>query len=360
MNKTNAPSSSNDFTMQQKPNKAVSKETTLPVRKNRGKLEISKFQIFAEKAGVYLIALLLIVIGGVYSDQFLTAENFLNITRNAALLGIVVAGASFVTYVGHYIDLSIPAIIPLSGIVSVMLLPYGIHVSIIGGILAGMLIGVMNGYVVGYLKANPILWTLSVVFFMEGLMRFAMSNNQIYPDASPGTAGESFVALYRTSFFGIPIYVIAMFLMIIGSVYIYKKTRFGKEAKLVGSSYDVADASGINTRKTVFYAFLLTAFAASIAGIFITSFNKTGVYYLGLGYDFQAVTAIVLGGMTLSGGRGSIVGVLGGVFVIGLLSNLMTFIGIHPFQQNIVIGVIFISVVGLNQYQLRKMGRDHG
>jgi ribose/xylose/arabinose/galactoside ABC-type transport system permease subunit len=349
-----------DSTIQQEIVKMGQEKTEPQTRKNRGKIKISKFQIFAEKTGVYLIALLLIIIGGIYSDQFLTAENFLNITRNAALLGIVVAGASFVTYVGHYADLSIPAIIPLSGIVSVTLLPYGIYVAIIGGILAGTLIGVMNGYVVGYLKANPILWTLAVAFFMEGLMRFAMSNNQIYPDSSPGTSGESFVALYRSSFLGIPIYVIAMFLMIIASAYIYKKTRFGKEVKLVGSSYDVAEGSGINTRKTVFYSFLFTAFSASVAGIFITSFNKTGVYYLGQGYDFQAVTAIVLGGMTLSGGRGNIIGVLGGVFVIGLLANLMTFIGIHPFQQNIVIGTIFIFVVGLNQYQLRKMGRDHG
>lgn len=330
------------------------------IRKNRGKLEISKFQIFTEKAGIYLIAVILIAIGTLYSDKFLTGANFLNIIRSVALLGIVVAGASFVTFVGKYADLSIPAIIPLAGIVSVTLLPYGVSIAVIGGVLAGMTIGVMNGYVVGYLKANPILWTLAVAFFMEGLMRFAMSNNQIYPDASPGTAGASFVALYRSSVMGIPVTVIVMFLMIAVSGYIYSKTRFGKEAKLVGSAYDVAEASGIHNKKVVFGAFLLTAFAASVAGIFITSFNKTGVYYLGQGYDFQAVTAIVLGGMTLSGGRGNIIGVLGGVLVMGLLSNLMTFIGVHPFQQNIVIGSIFIFVVGLNQYQLRKMGRDHG
>ncbi len=307
-----------------------------------------------------MIALVLIIIGTFYSENFLTVGNFLNIIRSVALLGIVVTGASFVTFVGKYADLSIPAIIPLAGIVSVTLLPYGVVVAVIGGLIAGMAVGVMNGYVVGYLKANPILWTLAVAFFMEGLMRFAMSNHQIYPDSSPGTSGASFVALYRSSILGVPLTVIVMFVMMAISAYIYKKTRFGKEARLVGSAYDVAEGSGINAKRTVFGAFFLTAVAASVAGIFITSFNKTGVYYLGQGYDFQAVTAIVLGGMTLAGGRGSIVGVLGGVLVMGLLSNLMTFIGVHPFQQNIVIGTIFICVVGLNQYQLRKMGRDHG
>jgi len=101
-------------------------------------------------------------------------------------------------------------------------------------------------------------------------------------------------------------------------------------------------------------SFLAAAFCASIAGIFITSLNKLGVFYLGRGYDFKAVTAVVIGGMMLSGGRGSMPGVLGGVLVIGLLANIMTFMGINTFQQNIVTGAIFIAVVGLEQYRLRR------
>lgn len=327
-------------------------------RQNRGKLEISKTEVLFEKLGIYLIALALIVMGSLTSDSFLTLENMLSIIRSVAFLGIVVAGAAFVTYVGKYADMSIPAIIPLSGIVTVTLLPYGIVPAILGGLFVGTLVGVMNGLVVGYLKANPILWTLAVMFFMEGLMRFAMSNSQIYPDVSEG-AGAAFVAIYQASLFGIPLSVYVMFMLLGVSTFIFKKTRFGKEAKLVGSAYDVAETSGINAKKTIFMAFVVTAFTSSIAGIIITSFNKTGVYSLGLGYDFMAVTATVLGGVTLAGGRGSIVGVLGGVIVMGLLANLMTFMGVHPFQQKIVVGSIFIFVVGLNQYQLRKMGKDN-
>jgi len=106
-------------------------------------------------------------------------------------------------------------------------------------------------------------------------------------------------------------------------------------------------------------SFLAAAFCASIAGIFITSLNKLGVFYLGRGYDFKAVTAVVIGGMMLSGGRGSMPGVLGGVLVIGLLANIMTFMGINTFQQNIVTGAIFIAVVGLEQYRLRRRGKDY-
>ncbi len=330
-----------------------------PSRQNRGKLRISKTEILFQKLGIYVIALLLLVVGAFTSESFLTLDNMLSIIRSVAFLGIVVSGAAFVTYVGKYADMSIPAIIPLSGIVAVSLLPFGILPAVVGGILAGTMIGVMNGYVVGYLKANPILWTLAVMFFMEGLMRFAMSNSQIYPDVSEGTSGAAFVAIYQASLFGLPLSVYVMFALMAISAFVFKKTKFGQEAKLVGSAYSVAETTGINAKKTIFYAFVVTAFTSSIAGIIITSFNKTGVYSLGLGYDFMAVTATVLGGITLAGGRGSIIGALGGVLVMGLLSNLMTFMGVHPFQQKIVVGFIFIFVVGLNQYQLRKMGKDN-
>ena len=338
----------------------AAESTNSPGRKNRGKLQISKTQVVFEKAGIYVIALILIIIGSMVSPQFFTVDNMLTVLRSISLLGMVVAGAAFVTYIGEYADLSIPAIIPLSGIVAVFALPLGVVPAVLLGMLAGLMIGVMNGLVIGYLRANPILWTLAVVFFMEGLMRFMMSNNQIYPDVSPGTAGADFIGMYRSEILGIPTIVVLMLVLLAISHWVLRRTKFGQQAKLVGSAYEVAKTSGINVKRTVMIAFVLTALSSSVAGILITSFNKTGVYYLGQGYDFQAVTAIVLGGMTLSGGRGSIVGVLGGVLVIGLLSNLMTFMGVHPFQQKVVIGTIFILVVGLNQYQLRKMGKDHG
>ena len=87
--------------------------------------------------------------------------------------------------------------------------------------------------------------------------------------------------------------------------------------------------------------------------------NKLGVFYLGQGYDFKSVTAVVIGGVALSGGRGNMLGVLGGVLVIGLMGNILTFRGINTFQQNIVTGVVFIIVVGLHQFQLRRLGKDY-
>lgn len=313
----------------------------------------------SEKIGIYLVAAILVVFGCFVSNDFLTGSNFLNILRAVALLGIAASGMAFVTYSGHMADLSIPSIMAFSGIIAVASLPLGLIPALLLGVLAGMAIGAMNGIVVGRLNANPILWTLAVTFFMEGFMRFTWSNNQIYPDTEAGTSGAAFINIFRISFGPVPLIVICMVLMFIFGHILLTKTRFGFETKLVGSSRAAAITSGINVPRVILLDFLMASLAASVAGIFITSLNKLGVFYLGQGYDFKSVTAVVIGGMTLSGGRGTMWGVLGGVMVIGLLSNIMTFIGVNTFQQNIVTGIIFILVVGLHQYQLRRQGKDY-
>ncbi|MCD6393247.1 MAG: ABC transporter permease [Planctomycetes bacterium] len=309
--------------------------------------------------GIYLIGLILLAAGAFVSEEFFTARNFMDIMNAVALLGMAAAGMAFITYSGNMADLSIPSIMAFSGIITVAALPFGLLPALLLGVAAGMLIGAMNGFVVGRFNANPILWTLAVAFFMEGFMRFTWSNNQVYPDIEPGTSGAAFIEIFRTSICGVPLIVVVMLGMFVAGHLVMTRTRFGIESKLTGSCRAAAGTTGINVPRVVMTGFLAAAFCASIAGIFITSLNKLGVFYLGKGYDFKAVTAVVIGGMMLSGGRGNMLGVLGGVLVIGLLANIMTFMGINTFQQNIVTGAIFIAVVGLGQYRLRKRGKDY-
>jgi ribose/xylose/arabinose/galactoside ABC-type transport system permease subunit len=320
---------------------------------------LTRLVVVYDRAGIYFIALLLLIVGTFVSDEFLTLKNLMNILNAVSLLGIVAAGMAFVTYSGNMADLSIPAIMAFSGIISVAALPLGLAPALTLGLSAGMLIGAMNGFVVGRFNANPILWTLAVAFFMEGFMRFTWSNNQVYPDIELGTSGAAFIDIFRLSIGPVPLIVAVMVLMFVICHLVLTKTRFGIESKLVGSSKPAAKTTGINVPLVVLMDFLAAAFCASIAGIFITSMNKLGVFYLGKGYDFKSVTAVVIGGMMLSGGRGNMLGVFGGVLVIGFLTNIMTFIGINTFQQNIITGAIFIGVVGLHQYQLRMRGKDY-
>ena len=312
-----------------------------------------------ETAGIYAVAAVLLAIGMLVSPDFLTGENLLNVLASVALLGIVSTGMTFITYSGNMADLSLPSIMALSGIITVTALPVGLPVALMLGIGAGLAIGALNGWVVGRLNANPILWTLAVAFFMEGFMRFTWSNNQVYPDTTPGTPGAALVGIFRLTIGPVPLIVAAMLAMFGGGHLLMAHTRFGRETRLVGSSRAAALTSGVRVPRVVFWNFMVAALAASVAGIFITSMNKLGVFYLGQGYDFKAVTAVVIGGVMLSGGRGHMLGALGGVVVMGLLTNIMQFIGITTFRQNIVTGVVFIMVVGWQQYQLRRKGRDY-
>lgn len=312
-----------------------------------------------ETLGIFAVAGVLALIGTFVSPEFLTPDNFLDILSAVALLGIVASGMAFVTYSGNMADLSLPSIMAFSGIIAVASLPLGLPAALVLGMLAGLAIGAMNGLVIGKLNANPILWTLAVAFFMEGFMRFTWSNNQVYPDTEPGTPGAAFIGIFRVQAGPAPLVVVVMFGMFVLGHLVMTRTRFGRESRLVGSSRAAARTSGVNVPRVVLANFLVAAFAASVAGIFITSMNKLGVFYLGQGYDFRAVTAVVVGGVMLSGGRGRMSGVFGGVLVIGLLTNIMQFMEVTAFRQNIVTGSVFIAVVGVQQYWLRVKGRDY-
>jgi len=312
-----------------------------------------------ETAGIYLVGAMLLGIGMLVSRDFLTGENLLNVLAAVALLGIVSTGMAFITYSGHMADLSLPSIMAFSGIITVAALPLGLWAALTLGILAGLAIGALNGLVIGRLNANPILWTLAVAFFMEGFMRFTWSNNQLYPATEPGTPGAGLIEIFRLNAGPVPLIVVVMLAMFGAGHFVMTRTRFGRETRLVGSSRAAALTTGIRVPRIVFWNFIVAAFAAAVAGIFLTSMTKLGVFYLGQGYDFKAVTAVVIGGVMLSGGRGHMLGALGGVLVMGLLTNIMQFIGLTSFRQNIVTGIVFIAVVGLQQYRLRRKGRDY-
>lgn len=149
-----------------------------------------------------------------------------------------------------------------------------------------------------------------------------------------------------------------MLIMFAIGQFILKSTRFGNQLKVVGSSYEVAKLSGIDVVRSIFLVYIINAFCASVCGIILASMAKTGAYNSGDGYDFQAVTAVLLGGMTLAGGRGDLIGVFGGVLTVGLLSNIMTLAGVPTFNQWLVQGLVFLLIVWINTNSARKLGRS--
>lgn len=334
--------------------------TTAPKQDGR-RQEVNKFMLLMEKIGIYAVVIILLIVGTfVAPGKFFAIKNFLSIIQAVSLLGIVAAGLSFIVYSSNYNDMSVPMNIAFSGMVAVTLLKYGIIASLLGGIATGVVMGAVNGLMVGRFRAHPILWTMAINFVWSGIVRWMYSGNQIYPDVVAGSnkaAAEAFYAISRSDFLGIPISVLVMILMLAIGQFILKGTRFGNQLKVIGINYETARLSGINVQRNIFLAYIITGFCAAICGIFLASVAKTGAYYNGEGYDFQGVTAVLLGGMTLSGGKGNLIGVFGGVLTVGMLSNIMTLIGVTTFQQYMAQGLMFLLIVWLSTNSSRKLGR---
>jgi ribose/xylose/arabinose/galactoside ABC-type transport system permease subunit len=308
-------------------------------------------------AGIHIVVVLLLLAGSLVSREFLTYENLLNIIRPVTLLGIVAVGLIFITHGGHYVDLSIPAIMALSGMVAVSTLSLGIAGSVVCGLGAGLLIGLINGFLIGYLRLNPIVWTLAMNFMLDGLLRWSTGGNQVYPDYTT-SAGVVFVQLSRFDVAGIP--GITLLLVVLTGVahVLTRHTCFGDQLQLTGSAYDVAATTGVSVRRTILFSFLISSFATALAGILLASLSKQGTFTNGQGYDFNAVTAVVIGGVALTGGVGTVLGVVGGVLVMGLLGNIMTLAGWGSFDQMVARGFLFVIVVGAMAYAARHGGRD--
>jgi len=363
---------------------SVEENVCYEVNKDTRKIKLDLFSTIVTKFEVFFMIAILAVFGIIVSPKFLSGSNLLNILNAVSYLGIVATGIAFVIYSGHYADMSAPMTMAITGVICVEFMRYGLIYGMIAAVITGIIIGSVNGFVIGKIRCNSVIWTMAMNFILEGLVRWSYHGTQIYPDMANEQTyktgfflplmykldpnilnidlearAAAFNGLAQTYPLGAPLVLYVMFAVMIAGYIVMSKTTFGNQLKVVGSNYNVAKMSGINCTRTVMLAFIVSSVCAAIGGIFMTSLNQVGAFYVGQGYDFQAVTALILGGMSLAGGRGNMVGVFGGVFTLGLISNILTLIGIGTFTQKMITGAIFILVVYVNAKSLRKLGRDY-
>ena len=152
-----------------------------------------------------------------------------------------------------------------------------------------------------------------------------------------------------------PVSVVIMVSLLIVLHIIVSRSKYGAKLKMVGSAESAARFTGINVTRVICSTFIISSVCAALTGVFIASLSKSAAYSYGTGYDFKAITAIVLSGVLLDGGKGSILGVLGGVLTIGLLNNILTLLGVNSFLQDVVVGAVFILVVWITSFSAKKM-----
>ncbi|EPR26832.1 MULTISPECIES: ribose ABC transporter permease [Geobacillus] len=300
-----------------------------------------------KKLGPLIGLFLLCIVLSILSDDFLTMDNWLNLLRQVSINALIAFGMTFVILTGG-IDLSVGSVLALSSAITAGMMAQGMNgfVAILVGLLAGMVMGVLNGVIITKGKVAPFIATLATMTAFRGL-------TLVYTDGRPITGFASddimFQMIGRGYFFGIPVPIILMLMVYIALYVVLKKTTFGRHTYAVGGNEEASRLSGLRVDRLKIYVYALTGTLSALAGLILTSRLNSAQPTAGTAYELDAIAAVVLGGTSLSGGRGWIFGTLVGALIIGVLNNGLNLLNVSSFYQQVIKGAVILLAVLLDR-----------
>jgi inositol transport system permease protein len=305
---------------------------------------LSKYSIFAILIGVFIA-------GALLNPNFLTPMNLTNVLRQNAVVAILALGVTMLIISGT-IDLSSGAVMAASGVLSVYVFRAtgSLTIAFMTGIIVGVSFNCISGVLVAVFKTPPFIATLAVMAIARGaVLLFTMGQNihQI----------GDFVVFGQGDLFSIPVPILFMVLMLIVTWYILKHTRFGRSLYAIGGNEEAANASGIRVARTKFLCYVINGVFVGLAGIIFMSRVNAGLPNAGHGFEFEALTAAVIGGTSFSGGIGTAMGTFAGAFIVGILGNIMNLLGVNAHIQQIIRGTIIALAVILDIHAKNKRSR---
>jgi ribose transport system permease protein len=300
------------------------------------------FSRTSREYAILYILLGLFILLSIFADSFLTSENLINVVRQGSIFGILAAGEFFVI-ISAGIDLSIGSTAALAGIIFAMITKAGgetsIPIAIIAGLLIGVAVGFINGFLVSRIRIPPFIATLGTFLAVRGVV-YLITN--AYPIINLVKAYSFFG---RGFIIGIPFPVIIMLVVYLIVIVLSERKKTGRFFYAVGGNEEAAYLSGINVNNTKMLAYIICGLLASVAGILLMSRLGTGQPNAAIGYEFEAIIAVVLGGVSFSGGKGRAINVLFGTLFVAMLVNGMTLMNVNSFAQQIIKGVVFIVAI---------------
>ena len=290
--------------------------------------------------GIFIILIIAIIIATFLSDVFLTPRNLSNIVRQNAVVMIIAFGSQMVLITGGC-DLSPGSVCALSGVIStmVMLQTGNAVIALIVGVLIGAACGLINGFVITTCGIPDFIMTLASQFVARGAVLAITS-------AQPISGFDKSYTIFGQGYVGpIPVPTIIMVLVLIFYWTLMNRRRFGRYVYAVGGNREAARSSGINTKKIKTQAYLFAGAVAGLAGVILMSRMNSGQPNGGEQYEFDAITAAIIGGTSMSGGSGKVYGVVVGALFVGVLLNIMTLMDVSAYWQKIVKGIIIAAAV---------------
>jgi ribose/xylose/arabinose/galactoside ABC-type transport system permease subunit len=328
---------------------------------NDGQSKLAKFgsAFVANGFTMYPVLLLLVIIGAIIAPRFLTAINLINILDQVSVLGLTTIGLTFVVLIGR-LDLSLEGIVGFAPMLAaVMMAPAaagGLGIELPGwlGFIVALgtagFIGWFNGFLVIKVGLNPFISTLGLLVLLRGGILIISSGRSIY---SPG---EALTYLGSANIYGLPASVIVFLLVAVVVGLVFQYHRYGRALYAVGGNEDAARAAGINVDRIIWSAFIFAGLLAGLAGILMTGRLDSAVTTQGQGIIFSAFAAAVIGGVSLGGGKGTIIGVVSGVLLIGVINNLLTLANVPSFYVQASTGAVIVIAAILTTVASRRSG----
>ncbi|GGG01599.1 ABC transporter permease [Paenibacillus abyssi] len=306
--------------------------------------------------GLLVAIVVLGVIMSFASDSFLTSTNLINILYSSTILAVVAIGQTFVILVGG-IDLSVGSMIALSSVLSVGLVVIGglpVGLSIVLTLLVGVAFGVAHGLAVTKLNMPPLIVTLASLSLASGLAYVYSGGKNIIP------VPEFFRAIANAQMFGgkLPVFIPFAIIIAVISYFVLAKTSFGRMIYAVGGNKTAARLAGIPANRIIIIAFVISSLSAVIGGLMMTVRLQSGSPIIGVGMELTVIAAAVIGGTSLFGGQGNVVGTLLGVILLTMASNAIVLLAIPPNYDKVFTGLVIALAAGLDIYRQRKDTRS--
>ena len=276
---------------------------------------------------------------------FLSVTNLFNIARTTAMITVIAVAMTFVISAGE-LDLSVGSTTALAALVCALVMQsgFGWPVAVVAAIASGLVVGMLNGFFVTVIGIPSFLVTLGMMQFIRGVdMRITYTN-------PVSISNQTFNGLFGSGkLFGIPSLVIwSIVIAVLGHI-VLKYTGFGRQILATGGNRQSAEYSGIKTRRVKFYAFLLSGAAAALAGMLYSGMMQTARFNFGEGAELMAIAAVILGGTSLFGGKGTILGTFAGSLLIGTINNGLIIMGLDVSEQMMIAGAIIIVAVAFGK-----------
>lgn len=303
-----------------------------------------------------IVLVLLVLTFSALTPLFFTANNLSILTKHVALSAILAIGMTFTILTGG-IDLSVGSVAGLSGIVAGYVLTSGHGGTLLATLTAiavALAVGLLNGFLIVRAGVAPFIATLGTLYMARGAALLCSAGRTFSNLASKSSA---FATVGQGSLLHVPIPVWLMLFLYVIAAFIAARTPLGRHVYAVGGNERAARLAGIQVSRVKVFTYLASAFCAALVGIIIASQLDAAHPATGESFELNAIAAVVLGGTSLSGGRGSITGSLLGAFVIGVLADGLVMLGISEFWQIVIKGAVIVLAVAIDQFQVRLQAR---